>query len=55
MEGLSSHKRMFLLIDSQHVSVQVDHRQLILEEYTNDNEIDENASIKFLLSYSILY
>jgi hypothetical protein len=34
MEALPSHKQVLLLINSQHVS-----RQVILEEYTNDDGI----------------
>jgi hypothetical protein len=48
MKGLPSHKRMFLLIDSQHVSVQLGHHQVILEDYTNGDGIgiNENFSIR---------
>jgi hypothetical protein len=35
MEGLLLHKLMFLLIDSHHVLAQMDHHQVILEEYTD--------------------
>jgi hypothetical protein len=37
MEGLLSHKNMFLLFHSQYVSVQISHHQVIREEYTNDD------------------
>jgi hypothetical protein len=42
---------MFLLISSQHVSVQIGNHQVILEEYTNDDGIHINyiATIDFLL------
>jgi hypothetical protein len=51
MEGLPSHKLMFLLIDLHHVSAQMDHHQVILEEYTNVETVSGNysVSIKFLL------
>jgi hypothetical protein len=39
MEGLPSHKQMLLLIQSQHVSVQIGHHQVNREEYTNDDGI----------------
>jgi hypothetical protein len=39
MEGLPSHKQMFLLIDSKRISAQIGHRQVILEEYTNGDGI----------------
>jgi hypothetical protein len=50
-EVLPSHKEMFLLINSQHISAQIGHRQAILEEYTNDDgqRINYNSSITFLL------
>jgi hypothetical protein len=42
---------MLLLIDSKHVSSQIGHHQVILEEYTNGGGIFINyiASVKFLL------
>jgi hypothetical protein len=49
MEGLPSRKQMLLLINSQHVSVQIGHHhQVILEEYTNGDgiHINYNATIK---------
>jgi hypothetical protein len=51
MEGLPSHRQMFLLINSQHVSAQIGHHQVILEEYTNGDAIFINysASVKCLL------
>jgi hypothetical protein len=50
MEELPSHKQMFLLFKSQHVSAQIGgHHQMILEKYKNDHGINVNyhASIKF--------
>jgi hypothetical protein len=35
-------KQMFLLFDSLHVSMQIPHLQVILEEYTNDGGIHVN-------------
>jgi hypothetical protein len=51
MEGLPSHKQMFLFISSQHVSDQTGHHQVMVEEYTNSDGIfiNNNASVKFLL------
>jgi hypothetical protein len=39
MVQLLSHKQMSLLFDSQHVSAQIGHHQVIFEEYTNDDGI----------------
>jgi hypothetical protein len=39
-EGLASHKQMFLLINSQYVSAQTGHHQVILEKYTNSIKSD---------------
>jgi hypothetical protein len=55
--SLSRHVKMEgLLIDSQ-VTVQIGNRQLILEEYTNDDgiRINEKVSIKFVLNNNILH
>jgi hypothetical protein len=51
MEGLPSHKQMILLFDSLHVSAQIGHHQVFLEEYTNGGGIHINCSadIKFCL------
>jgi hypothetical protein len=42
---------MFLLINSENVSAQIDPHQAVLEEYTNADgiHINYNASIKLLL------
>lgn len=42
---------ILLLINSQHISAQIGHDHVILEEYTNDDEIhvNYNANIKFFL------
>jgi hypothetical protein len=39
MNGLLSHEQMILLIDSQHVSAPIGLNEMILEEYTNDEEM----------------
>jgi hypothetical protein len=51
MEGLLSHKQMFLLSSSPYVSAQIGLHQVILEECTNGDgmHINSNATIKFLL------
>jgi hypothetical protein len=51
MEGLPSHKQMFLLFNAQHVSAQIGHHQAILEEYIHGDgiHIHYKASIKLLL------
>jgi hypothetical protein len=42
---------MFLLTNSQHVSAQIGHHQVVLEEYINGDGIHttNNASVHFLL------
>jgi hypothetical protein len=52
MEGLPSHKYVFLLIYSQHALAQIGHRHVIFEEYTNGDgiHISYNASIKTFVS-----
>jgi hypothetical protein len=40
--GVVSHKQMFLLISSRHVSAQIGHHQAILEEHTNGDIIQIN-------------
>jgi hypothetical protein len=51
MEEIPSHRQMCLLISS-HVSAQVGHHQVILDEYTNSRgmPINYNGSIKFFVS-----
>jgi hypothetical protein len=43
---------MILLTSSQHISAQIGHHQVILEEHTNGDgiHINNNASINFLLA-----
>jgi hypothetical protein len=50
MEGIPSHKQIFLLI-STHVSAHIGHHQAVLDEYTSSDGITVNysASIKVLI------
>jgi hypothetical protein len=49
--GVTSHTQMLLVYNSQHVSAQIGHHQVVLEEYTNVDGIlkNYNTSIEFLL------
>jgi hypothetical protein len=51
MDGLLSHKEIFILMNSQNVSAQMGHHQVIVEKYTNGDgiHINNNANIKYLL------
>jgi hypothetical protein len=46
MEGLRSHKQMFLLLHSQLVSAHMGHHQVIREEYTNDKGYKAGMNLK---------
>jgi hypothetical protein len=50
MEGIPLHKQMVLLISS-HVSAQIGHHHVILDEYTNGDgmPINYSAIVKILL------
>jgi hypothetical protein len=49
MEGIPPPKQMFLLINSQHVSAQTGHYQMVLEGYTNSNRIHINYNAKEII------
>jgi hypothetical protein len=51
MEGVPSHKQLFLLINSRYISAQIGHHKAILEEYTDGDGIfiNYNARVKLLL------
>jgi hypothetical protein len=54
---LKSHSKgvkIFLLINSQHVSAQTCHYQMVLEEYTNSNRIHINYKTKKYTTRSIV-
>jgi hypothetical protein len=53
LETLPLNQQMFLLIQLQHVSAQLDHRQLVLDNYTNDDGILQNYkdNVNLLVKY----
>jgi hypothetical protein len=53
MEVLPSHKQMFLLFHSQHVSAQINHHQVMREKYTNDDWINITMKGKGIVLFLI--